>query len=215
MFLRYFVQYPKTACSRSYTFKWANGVYRSFPSHLLLVMITREKTYFWHQVSFSTRIACEQLFDCCFLVQWQIYTKTSTRISYFNSVIGKNEAILLLSILWPNFGFLSTKLCLHALIIAIPCAFGLLAAFLSDLSRILSGLPSSSFVVGDINTDLNFENRCDANSENYWNLMSKNGFFNTIHVHTPTRIGAYKDSILDHIMRNKLFSAMTTSCTID
>ena len=89
---------------------------------------------------------------------------------------------------------------------------GSLPAFLSDLSRVLSGLPSSSFVVGDINIDLNFENSCDANSENYLNLMSKNGFFNTIH--TPTRIGAYKDSILDHIMTNKLFSSMT-SCTID
>ena len=89
---------------------------------------------------------------------------------------------------------------------------GSLPVFLGSLAGILSALPSFSVVVGDINIDLNPDNDQDANSQNYQNLLHKNGFFNTIL--SPTRFGVTKNSLLDHFLINK-FGKNLKTCTIE
>ena len=77
---------------------------------------------------------------------------------------------------------------------------GVLPVFLRDLAECLSSLPSTSLVVGDFNIDLNVENHLDTFSLNYCDVLNKYGFFNTIH--SPTRYGRTKISLLDHILVN-------------
>ena len=89
---------------------------------------------------------------------------------------------------------------------------GSLPVFLGSFAGVLSALPSFSVVVGDINIDLNSDNDQDANSQNYQNLLHKNGFFNTIL--SPTRFGVTKNSLLDHFLINK-FGKNLKTCTIE
>ena len=85
-------------------------------------------------------------------------------------------------------------------------------AFLRDLPQCLASLPSFSFVVGDINIDLNTQNNPENFVFNYCDILSKYGYFNTIH--SPTRVGDSKSSILDHILTNQPRKKFRT-CTVD
>ena len=89
---------------------------------------------------------------------------------------------------------------------------GSLPDFLGGLAGILPTLPSCSVVVGDINIDLHSDIAKDTNSQNYQNLLHKNGFFNTIL--SPTRYGDSKNSLIDHILINKVGNELK-SCTIE
>ena len=89
---------------------------------------------------------------------------------------------------------------------------GVLPVFLRDLAECLSSLPSTSLVVGDFNIDLNVENHLDTFSLNYCDVLNKYGFFNTIH--SPTRYGRTKISLLDHILVNNCRKFYNT-CTVD
>ena len=89
---------------------------------------------------------------------------------------------------------------------------GLVGGFLGDLAGCLSSLPAHSFVVGDINIDLNAENEFENISLEYCDILSKFGFFNVIE--SPTRLGTTKHSLIDHILVNNA-RWHYKSCTID
>ena len=89
---------------------------------------------------------------------------------------------------------------------------GALPTFLRDLSECLPSLPSNSLVVGDLNIDLNPQNSPEHFTLNYCDILNKNGFFNIIH--SPTRYGKTKTSLLDHILVNNS-RRFYNSCTID
>ena len=79
---------------------------------------------------------------------------------------------------------------------------GDLPAFIAGLTACLSRLPSHSFVVGDINIDLNSENSLDNNAVKYRDTINEYGFHNIIT--SPTRYGSTKASLIDHILTNNL-----------
>ena len=86
-------------------------------------------------------------------------------------------------------------------------------AFLCDLEVTLSSMPcGASFLVGDINIDLNPENFQTTSANAYCDLMNKFGFFNLIR--TPTRLSSTRNSLLDHIFFNQIIPGIT-SCTIN
>ena len=84
--------------------------------------------------------------------------------------------------------------------------------FLVDLEAFLPSLPPNSMVVGDLNFDLNPNNKIDHHSLEFLRIMSCNGFYNLIE--TPTRFGNSKISLLDHIFINSFHNDMF-SCTVD
>ena len=79
-------------------------------------------------------------------------------------------------------------------------------AFLADWEAYLPSLPANSVVVGDSNFDLNPDNETENSTLNYLRLMSSNGLYNIIH--SPTRFGRTKTSLLDHIFVNNLSNRM-------
>lgn len=90
---------------------------------------------------------------------------------------------------------------------------GDLPTFLCDLELILSAMPSAaSFVVGDLNIDLNPDNFQTNLATDYSDLMNNFGFFNLIL--TPTRLSSTRNSLLDHMFFNQLVAGVT-SCTIN
>ena len=86
--------------------------------------------------------------------------------------------------------------------------------FLEDLTAVLKSLPACSLLVGDVNIDLNPNNDSfySHTTRTYLDILSNFEFFNTIS--TPTRFGDHKNSIIDHLIVNRLKSGIKT-CTVD
>ena len=89
---------------------------------------------------------------------------------------------------------------------------GLVGGFLGNPARCLSSLPAHSFVVGDVNIDLNTENEFENISLEYCDILSKFGFFNV--TESPTRLGTTKHSLIDQFLVNNA-RWHYKSCTID
>ena len=84
--------------------------------------------------------------------------------------------------------------------------------FLESLGALAPSLPSNTVIAGDLNFDLNSDNDIDTPSLEYLRVMSSNGFYNIIH--SPTRYGQTKTSLLDHMFVNNI-GAQMCSGTID
>mgnify|MGYP001797304944 CR=1 FL=1 len=78
---------------------------------------------------------------------------------------------------------------------------GAAGRFLGDFSVCLSSLPAHSFVVGDLDIDLNPENFLKNSALDYDYFLNKFGFFNV--TESPTRFWTSKNSLIDHILTNK------------
>ena len=89
---------------------------------------------------------------------------------------------------------------------------GELPSFLADLGAMVQTIKNKVIIVGDINIDLDPNNELDIHSINYQTLLSSLGFYNVIL--SPTRYGATKNSLIDHVLTNMAFSEIVAG-TID
>ena len=91
---------------------------------------------------------------------------------------------------------------------------GELPLFLGDLAGILESLPACSLLVGDVNIDLNPNNKSysDKATKTYLDILSNHEFLNLIS--SPTRYGDHKNSIIDHLAVNRFKHGIKT-CTVD